>query len=196
MVLLSGCVLLSNCATIVGGKSYYARVTVKDHPEARINYKAIDMGKGYASFKAPRKEANSFAVTIKEENCEEQKFIYSKRTFRGWALVGTIVTFTGYISTVPIPYGVIVDCATGALWKPDINEKGIVKVDYKHYNYTIDYTGCKQTPIAIDTVLQQTKQIVAKSKLERLTELTEMQTKGLLTEEEYDTEKRKILDSD
>ena len=35
--------------------------------------------------------------------------------------------------------GVAVDAATGAWWKPDITEKGVSKIDYDHYLYTIEY---------------------------------------------------------
>ncbi len=84
--------------------------------------------------------ANRFSLIIREKGCQEQNFNYTGRTFRGWALVGTIVTWTG---SNGIPYGVVLDLATGAFWKPDATEKGIVKHNYKNYQYIINYTGCE-----------------------------------------------------
>jgi len=147
--LAAGTVLFSSCATIVGGGKYYAHVNIKNHPNAVISYNGEVLGQGYAAFKVPRREANSFSITLKEENCEEQHFDFKERSFRGWAFVGTLITWTGLSINggpwLPIPFGVIVDGATGAFWKPDINEKGVTKTDYKNYNYLIDYTGCKQS---------------------------------------------------
>ena len=69
-------------------------------------------------------------------------FFYQSRTFRGWAFAGTILGWTGLINGFPVPWGVIVDLTTGAIYKPNVNEKGISKADYKNFNYNIDYTNC------------------------------------------------------
>ena len=168
--------LFSSCATIIGGSKYYAHVTVGNHPNANIYYVGNIQGKGYAAFKVPRVEANTFSVTIKEENCDNQKFDFKQRSFRGWALVGTIVTWTGTINGIPLPWGIAVDVASGALWKPDITEKGVTKTDYKHFNYFINYTGCKQ---------DDTNKAVIKTKTERLIELKELLDKAVLNQEEF-----------
>lgn len=184
--LASGAILFSSCATIIGGSNYYAHVTVADHPNAAITYKGEVRGQGYAAFKVPRREANIFSVIVKEQGCDEQDFDFKERTFRGWALFGTIITWTGVIDGIPLPWGVVVDAASGAFWKPDINEKGVTKTDYKHYNYHIDYTGCK-------TDQNKDSKAVIKTKVERLSELKDLVTKGLITQEEYDNEKKKII---
>lgn len=81
--------------------------------------------------------------------CETQEFHFRERTFRGGAFLGTVVLWTGlYINEdesvyIPLPWGTVVDIATGALWKPDITEEGIYKIDFNNYNYLINYTGCK-----------------------------------------------------
>jgi hypothetical protein len=188
-------VYFSSCASIIGGSKYTARVSVKDHPYATINYNGAARGNGNADFEVKRKETNMVVFSITEPNCEEQKFTYSKRVLRGWALFGTIVGWTS-TAPIPIPFGVIVDVATGALWKPDVREKGVMKDDYDHFNYSIDYTGCKQVNSLISNTPVDTIPKVVKTKLEKLTELTKLQNKGLLTEEEYETEKKKILDSE
>lgn len=139
--------IMTSCATIVGGSKYWAKVQVPDHPNAKIEYNGIYQGTGEASFTAKRSEANNFSVTIKKEGCETETKNFTQRSFRGWAFVGTVVGWTGLTINggpwLPIPFGVIVDGATGAWWKPDVNEKGVRKEDYKHFTYQIDYTGCK-----------------------------------------------------
>jgi sRNA-binding regulator protein Hfq len=57
------------------------------------------------------------------------------------ALVGSALLW-GQIGTFPIPSGLIIDLATGALVKPNTMENGVSKEDYKNFKYTINYTGC------------------------------------------------------
>lgn len=145
LTLLAAYGLLTSCATIIGGSKYYAHVKVEDHPNAKIEYKDVYQGTQNASLKVKRKEADKFAVTIKEEGCKTQNIGFQQKKFRGWAFAGTVIGWTGLYAGIPLPWGVAVDLATGALWKPDIDEKGVTKLDYKNYNYQIDYTGCKDT---------------------------------------------------
>ncbi len=182
-------VMLPSCATIIGGSNYYAHITVNNYPNADINYKGNNMGKGYAAFKAPRIEANTFSVSIKEDNCDEQVVSFTQRSFRGWAFVGTVVGWTGVINGIPLPWGIVVDGLAGAWWKPDITEKGVTKTDYKHYNYVIDYSGCKEQDKKI--VISRTP---LKNKADRLGELIDLYNKGLISQEEFEKEKKKILE--
>ena len=62
--------LFSGCGTIFGGSKYYARVQVKNHPNATISYKGRDMGTGDVMFSVPRREANNFTITMHKEGCE------------------------------------------------------------------------------------------------------------------------------
>ncbi|MCF8301670.1 MAG: hypothetical protein K9I94_00235 [Bacteroidales bacterium] len=139
-------VLLASCGTIIGGSKYYAHVKVKDHPNARIEHNGVYYGSGDAIIKAKRSKANKFAVTIKEEGCEEETVEFKQRKFRGWALLGTVVTWTGNVGGIYIPWGAALDFITGSLYKPDENELGVDKIDQKHYNYVIDYKGCLKKP--------------------------------------------------
>ncbi|MFN4084273.1 MAG: hypothetical protein ACK4K9_11640 [Bacteroidia bacterium] len=134
--------LMTSCATIFGGSRYIAHIVVADRPNAKIVYKGEIKGTGSASIKVNRNEANRFSFIVKEDGCQEQKFDYTSRTFRGWAFVGTIVGWTGISSGIPIPWGVIVDLATGAVWKPNTMENGISKDDYKNFRYLVNYTNC------------------------------------------------------
>lgn len=149
--LISNCLLIlmfcffTSCATIVGGNKYWAHVEVPNRSDANIIYKGQVMGNGKANFKVKRAEANKFTIIVKSDGCDEQEFYFHKSGFRGWALVGTIITWTGIIPPgIPLPWGLVVDVANGALMKPNKNEKGISKIDYKHYSYVIDYKGCEK----------------------------------------------------
>lgn len=143
LFLLGTVIIFTSCATIVGGSTYWAKVQIPDHPNAKIEYNGKYKGTGEASFKVNRIDANKFSVTIKEDGCETESKNFTQRSFRGWAFVGSIVTWTVLVNGIPLPLGAAIDGMSGSLWKPNINEKGVSKEDYKHYNYTIEYTGCK-----------------------------------------------------
>ena len=137
-------IFLSSCATIIGGSKYNAHIVVVDRPNAKIVYQGEVKGTGNATIKVKRNEANKFSFTVREDGCNEQQFSYTSRTFRGWAFVGTIVGWTGLIYGIPLPWGVAVDLATGAVWKPNDMEKGVSKEDYKNFKYQVNYTNCSQ----------------------------------------------------
>ena len=138
-------IITSSCATIVGGSKYNAHIVVVDRPNAKIVYQGEVKGTGSATIKVKRNEANKFSFSVKEDGCNEQKYDYTSRTFRGWAFVGTIVGWTGLINGIPLPWGVVTDLATGAVWKPNTMEKGISKEDYKNFKYQVNYTNYTQS---------------------------------------------------
>jgi hypothetical protein len=142
LVLFSAFGLLTSCATIVGGNKYWAHVEVSNHPSANITCNGEVKGKGTAVFKVKRTQAKRLSIMVKEEGCDEQTFSFTRNTFRGWAFAGTIVTWTGLISGIYVPWGVIVDLANGALVKPNVNEKGVSKIDYKNFKYVLEYDKC------------------------------------------------------
>ncbi|RXQ90393.1 SHOCT domain-containing protein [Ancylomarina salipaludis] len=176
-------ILLSSCGVIIGGSKYYAHVTVENHPKAVISYDGKTKGVGEADFLAPRSYADSFSISVKEPGCDEQIFDFTKKSFRGWALAGTLVTWTGTISGIPVPWGLIVDTASGSLWKPNVLEDGVSKIDYKNFHYSLNYTGCPD----------DYNGPIIKTKAERLTELKRLLDEGILTLEEFNAEKKKIL---
>ncbi len=140
-------VISQGCATIAGGSKYYAHVVVEGHPAAAITYEGMTKGYGSAVLKVPRKEANKLVVTVSEKGCPTVQKQFTQRKFRGWAFVGTLVTFTGLTVNgmwLPIPFGVMLDGATGAWWKPDVEEMGVSKTDFKNFNYVIRYNECEQ----------------------------------------------------
>jgi len=192
--------IYSSCATIIGGSKYTANVTVDNNSKAEIFYNGTKIGVGSASVKVPRKDANKVNFTLKDDGCEDLKINFTDRVFRGWAFVGTIVTFTG--TTVPVPYGLIVDLATGALFKPDANHMSIRKFSMNSYMYTLEYAGCdaqkynppspvinSQSPVERPVLVAPT----IKTKEQKLMELKELFDGGMITEEEYQESRKAIL---
>jgi len=203
----------SSCATIVGGAKYNARVRVPDHPNAKITINGRYQGNGEASMLVPRKDANQLSVTVQDGDDEPQTTVFNGRKFRPGPLVFDLLFFW----LPPIPVGVIVDAAAGAWWKPDENEAGVSKIDVDNYLYTITYrpnekkpnttnppvsAPMPQTPAAT-TVSEPTVtpptvspiQPLTKSKTEVLRELKQLLNEGILTQEEYEKEKAKLLES-
>ncbi len=188
----------SSCATIIGGAKYNAKVQVPGHPNAMISVDGQVKGQGEANFLVNRRDADKLSITVQEENCEPETTRFSQKAFRGWAFVGTLVGWTGVFPNtyIPLPWGVAVDAATGAWWKPDINEKGVSKIDYDHFLYTINYNAIPKKDTEIDPQntsydIDSSKQ---KSKTDLLRELKQLLDDGALTQEEYDKEKAKILE--
>jgi hypothetical protein len=126
--------ILGSCGTIFGGSTYNAHVVVNNNPNAKIYYKDEFVGTGDATFKVKRYNANKFNITLKNSGCQDQTFVYKKSSIRGWALAGSLLSWS--------TYGIIVDAVTGALVKPNVNEKGLSKENYKNFKYTLDYAGC------------------------------------------------------
>jgi len=131
--------LTASCATIVGGSRYNAAILVNGRPSSSIYYNGLMVGHGSASVKIKRRDAHKVTMVVKEDGCADQTFAYHSRILRGWAIVGTIVTFT---TSEYIPIGLAIDLIDGAVWKPDVAEIGITKHNYKNYQYTLNYTGC------------------------------------------------------
>jgi len=187
--------LFSGCATIFGGSNYYAHVYVQNRPNTQIIYNGENMGRGTAIFSVPRKNADKFAVVLKEDSGQDESFNFRKRAFRGLAFAGTVICWTGITSSgIPLPWGVLVDMSTGALWKPDITEPGVSKIDNKNFQYTLTYTGfnpeAPQTSSAASIPVQQQQ---PQTKAQQLIDLKELLDKGILTQEEFDHQKQKIL---
>ena len=147
LVVAIGILSLSSCGTIVGGSKYYAKVKVENNRDAKIYYKGSYKGAGEASFKVKRRDADEFSVTIKEEGKEDYIASYTEKSFRGWAFVGSLM-WTGLTTGgIPLPWGLAVDIPTGALWKPDISEKGVDKEDMKHFVYNVQLPESKKVEV-------------------------------------------------
>lgn len=131
--------LFSSCATIIGGSKYYAHIVVADNPNARIIYKGEVVGTGSAVVNVRRIDADRFSFNVKQDGFNAQTYNFNSRSLRGWAFVGTVLLWTGIYNGIPLPWGIAVDLATGALWKPDVNEKGVSKDDYKNFRYLVSY---------------------------------------------------------
>jgi hypothetical protein len=147
--LLAIAAMANGCATICGGSNYIAHVKVLNHPNAKVSNEGMFEQTGNATFKVKRSNANKFIVVVREEGCATQTIKYTQRTFRGWAFVGTIVTWTGLSSGVPLLWGLALDLSTGALWKPSATETGIMKIDSKNYFYNVEYKGCENREVPV-----------------------------------------------
>lgn len=188
VVLIAASTILSGCATLVGGSNYYAHVFVENRPSTNIIYKGEVIGKGQARVRVRRVEADKLSFLLKEDNGVDQEVTFKQKEFRTWAFIGSLVTWTGIYSGVPLPWGAAVDFATGSLWRPDESEMGVTKIDRKNYRYTLTYTGFKPEDGAPANNATQTK-----TKAEKLQEIKDLLDKAILTKEEFDAEKKKIL---
>lgn len=182
----------SSCATIIGGAKYNAKIQVPNHPTATITVNGDYAGQGEANILVKRKDADKLTVTVKEENCEPETTRFNSKSFRGWAFAGTVLGWTGMIGPgIPLPWGVVVDGCTGAWWKPDETEPGVRKIDYDHFLYIINYGSKLEQKDEMKTEKQDTG-----SKNDKLRELKQLLDDGVLTQEEFEKEKAKILSSE
>ena len=190
----------SSCATLIGGEKYNAKVQVPGHPNATISVDGQYKGEGEANFLVKRRDANKLNITVQEENCEPETTSFTKRSFRGWAFVGTLVGWTGFVpyTYIPLPWGVVVDASTGAWWKPDVSEQGVSKIDYDHFLYTINYKAIPKKDVVTNPkeTSKEGSYSDAQSKADKLRELKQLLDEGILTQEEYEKEKAKILSSE
>lgn len=188
LILVFSIIGFSSCATLIGGYQYQAEVIVKNHPNAKINYNGNYIGKGRAYTSIRRRDANHVHFNITEDGFESTDIQFKGRTFRGWALLGSIFSFNYYF----IPVGLIYDISKGSFWKPSLYERGISKVDYHHYKYELDYTGKKiKTPPTV-VVTKKIKDSFYTT-AEKLRDLKKLLDEEIIDEEEYKIMKRKII---
>lgn len=183
---------LTSCATICGGQKYYAQVMVPNCPDAEISYNGQYVGRASTEFLVNRRDANKVVLSVSHPSYDTEIFEFHERQFRGWAFVGTILGWTGTTPNgILLPWGLVVDGATGSWWKPSVYEPGITKKDYKHYVYTLEYLRKVSEPIQenSESVIDNSKDDIA-VRLEKLKELYES---GLITSEEYENSRKNIL---
>ncbi len=176
----------TSCATIFGSSSYNAKVSVPDHPNAKITVNGQQKGNGEVNLSLKRKEANKLNITVEETGKEPQTFTFNRRKVRGVATFFTVLSWLG-----PIPVGIIVDASTGAWFKPDVSEPGVTKVDYKNYTYTLNYHPNDSSQKSKKTTTNT--QSNTTSKADKLRELKQLYDEGVLTKDEYEKEKAKVL---
>lgn len=128
--------VVTSCGTIVGGSNYYANIIVPKHPNAEIYLNNRLIGNGNAFVSVKRKDADKLTFIIKEQGCNDETKYFTTKSLRGFAIAGSIIFSLPYLAYV------IVDLATGAFYKPDINENGVEKEDYKNFTYVLNYSGC------------------------------------------------------
>lgn len=192
LVIIAFAMSLSSCAAMFGTKSYTAKVSVPDHPDATISVNGIEYGRGEASCVVARKDANKLMITVEEEGCEPEVNNFTGRKFRG----GMFVLDLFFTWLPPVPVGIIVDGATGAWFKPDVDDPRIQKINGRTYLYTLSYKARKKTSMQHDSVIVKPVSSAGQTKVEKLRELKNLLDDGVLTNEEYEQEKAKIINSE
>lgn len=133
----------TSCATIIGGNKYRANISVIGAPDAKIMYEGMPVGQGYATVSVKRRNANRFSFSVKQRDCDEKVYYFNSRRFRTAAFIGSILGWTGILPNgLLLPWGAAVDIISGSLWKPDEYERGVSKIDFRTYNYRVEYDGC------------------------------------------------------
>lgn len=188
--------LYSSCATLLGGSHYVAKVVVPGHPDALITANGDVKGRGEVSFDVKRRDADKLSVLVEEPGCEPELYSFYSKVFRGWTFAGSLFLLTTVTTAgVPLPIGVAVDGIAGAWWKPDIEERYVSRQGYDHYIYTLPYRAVPLADVEQEPAeLKQDANDADKIKL--LRDLKALLDEGILTPEEYEKEKAKILNSD
>lgn len=201
--------LFSSCATLVGGAKYNAHVQVPNHPDAKVTVNGQYLGNGQVTASLNRRDCNQVNIIVQEGDDEPQTVLFSGRKFRTGTLIADFF--------LPIPPGtIILDAITGAWWRPDDGDSRITRQDVKNYVYTITYTpktkpNTTNPPVsapipqepATNTSVEPTitppsvtpTQPLTRTKTEAFRELKQLLDEGVLTQEEYNKEKAKLLES-
>jgi len=124
---------LNSCAAMFGGTKYVAHVT-PSNKQADVYMNDIKYGTGDTKIKVKR--SNNLNLTLKAEDCEDLDKMYVKEA-RVPIVILSFVSW-GFI-------GLIVDFASGAAYKPDVDVPGVQKIDDKNYRFVVDYVGCPET---------------------------------------------------
>lgn len=202
--------LFTSCATLVGGAKYNAHIQVPNHPNAKITLNGQYLGNGQATASLNRRECNQVNIIVQEGDDEPQTVLFNGRKFRTGTLIADFI--------LPIPPGTfILDVITGAWWRPDDGDSRITRESVKDYLYTITYrpnikkTNTTNPPIskpeqqepdqnttvepALTPPTVSPTQPLIRTKAEVLRELKQLLDEGVLTQEEYNKEKAKLLES-
>lgn len=175
---------LTSCATIIGGAKYEAEVIVDNHPKAEITYNGKYIGSGRANVKIKRRNADKVVFTVQEKGKQPQQFAFQERSFRGWSFVGTVLLWTGYSNGILLPWGILVDGITGAWWKPDDDEPGVVKVHQDKFRYFLRYDSeADNSPESAGSIEQKLEQI------------NSLKARGVISDEEYNRMRSNLLDN-
>lgn len=190
LILLS----LTSCATICGGRCYYAQIMVPNCPDAEISYNGQYVGKSSTEFLIDRRDANKVVLSVSHPSYDTEIFEFHERQFRGWAFAGTILGWTGTTPNgILLPWGLAVDGITGSWWKPSVFESGVTKRDNKHYVYTLDYL--KKISDSTQNNMVNDGANGGNDISARLEKLKELYESGLISSEEYESSRKNILKS-
>ena len=131
---------------------------------------------------------------MNKKGCEPQTHRYRKKAIRPASIsFQAIGHFVSFVSTgvIPIPIDLLIDGITGANWKPDETEIGIHKINFDHFDYIIEYKGCKteESPI-----VKANEPLSIEDKIKKIKELKKLLDSGAITQQEYNKMKHEIFD--
>ena len=170
-------IICSSCATIFGGRNYNAIIKT-NRPNAEITVNNQYIGTGNGTIIIPRKDANKLNITLHEEGCEDTVFNFSSRKIRGVSLavalapstiIASYLTIISPLNNDPMTIAIgailslylispsLVDIINfSTMYKPDIKEAGVYKINYKNYEYRLQSTCITNEPLSEKTVLNGT----------------------------------------
>lgn len=194
-------IMFSSCATIIGGAKYKATVHVNNAGKANIYYNGQSINNN-SQLLIKRKDANRITFKVEKEGYKTESFHFRKISFRGFALFTSIISGIGVQQTSPgstrttfFPWVLIDLINYSSLWKPNLSELGVSKINYKNYRYNLDYQA-----ISISPPKEKPKIIVKEepkdeftSMTDKLRDLKKLLDEEIINKEEYNHLKKKLI---
>ena len=129
-ITMAASLIFSSCAVMFGGSKYNAHIELSD-PGAEIYINGMKRGTGNATILLPRKD--NLNIEVQKDGCEDLNMTYPNQlratfalNFISWGLVG-----------------IIIDFATGATYRPDVDTPGVLRLNQKTFQYKVKF-DCKE----------------------------------------------------
>jgi len=104
-------IILSSCATIMGGKKNTISTKVVDPPEAKVFLNNREIGQGVFKIKVSKYDLQEGDVLVIKKDGYINDTIIIERKINEWYTVANIVTTLGI--------GIIIDVASGNIYRPN-----------------------------------------------------------------------------
>ena len=195
-------ILLNSCATIIGGAKYKAQFNVNNNNDAKIYYNGKYINNN-SKILIKRKDANKITIKVEKDGHKTEFFHFRKISFRGGAftsslLFSLITTYEDNGRSRVVPIQIIIDLLNySSLFKPDRNEQGVSKINYKNYVYNLDYKATPINPPKKEPVITKSVEKDEYSTMtKKLKDLKKLHEEGIINDEEYDHLKKKVIGMD
>ncbi|MEL7002651.1 MAG: hypothetical protein AAFN93_07925 [Bacteroidota bacterium] len=124
----------NSCGVMFGGSKYNGRISVEDHPKAKIYVNGELAGTGTAVGSYKRKDP--LVVEVQQDGCETQT-----QTFDNTLRAGNFLLSAFSWGLL----GIVIDIASGASFKPNhASNPDIEKVNDKNFNFYINLYDCEE----------------------------------------------------